>query len=317
MKEEQHPAISVVAPTYRRPRLLAELLESLVAQTLPSERFEVIIVDDGSGDETLDVLAQWRAKGVLQLRFESQENSGPAAARNRGFRMARAPLVAFIDDDCAAEPGWLEAHLAFMRTHPEIGGVGGKIVRKHDNLLARFVDHVSRMQHKAVGGEVMILITANACYPKAVLEEVDGFDERIPWPEGEDVDLARKVRESGRRLVVCDEAVVRHTHRDSLRGIYKDGTLSGIGHRYRMSMGLAERESRARTSLGMLKNHLLRALRAPSPLGERLAFAWFSLFKVAGYLAGARTFLRTKSSGQGRTLKQDLGATNLKGSNHP
>src|SRR5688572_297385 len=101
------PAVSVVIPTHNRAGRLAAQLESLRAQT--TRDFEVIVVDDGSRDGTPEVLAAQIARGGFDLRaIRHDAPQGPATARNAGWQAARAPLVAFTDDDCISHPGWLE-----------------------------------------------------------------------------------------------------------------------------------------------------------------------------------------------------------------
>src|SRR5688572_18253328 len=105
-------AVSVVMATKDRARRLGDALASLRAQTIGLERFEVIVVDDGSTDATPQLLAD-AARSDLRVRPLRRETSGgPGAARNDGWRIATAPLVAFMDDDCVADPQWLEAGLA-------------------------------------------------------------------------------------------------------------------------------------------------------------------------------------------------------------
>jgi glycosyltransferase involved in cell wall biosynthesis len=311
------PELSVVAATYRRPRLLEALLASLEALTLPHERFEVIVVDDGSGDRTPELLAQWAQRGTLQLRHATQENAGPATARNRGAAMARAPLLAFIDDDCVASPTWLEEYRAHLAAHPELAGAGGLLRRKHDNLVARWVDHAVRMEHCVQKGETLILITANACYRKKDFEEAGGFDTRIPWAGGEDPDLARKVRANGGRLGVLPGSLVRHTHRDSVRGVYKDGKLIGMSRVLRMELGLYRDTPLPWSMAGMFYRHGRRALASAAPLPEKGIYLLLNAVKVAGFFAGslAMRFRRNRGA-RGAELKESLGASNLKDSRH-
>jgi glycosyltransferase involved in cell wall biosynthesis len=95
------PQVSVVVATRDRARRLDALLSSLCSQTLPADDFEVIVVDDGSRDATQEVLARHASAGGLQLSsVRHAESQGAAAARNAGWRRARAPLIAFTDDDC-------------------------------------------------------------------------------------------------------------------------------------------------------------------------------------------------------------------------
>src|SRR3954451_19061576 len=107
--------ISVVVATHNRATRLRALLDALASQTLPAEKFEVVVVDDGSRDDTPAVLARAAAAidgGPRTVVLTQPVAGGPAAARNRGWRAASAPLVAFTDDDCRPTATWLEALIA-------------------------------------------------------------------------------------------------------------------------------------------------------------------------------------------------------------
>ena len=115
------PRVSVVVATYRRPDRLPGLLAALAAQTLPSDDYEVIVVENASPDDTADVLESLRPDfdGTLHV-LHMESNAGPAPARNVGITAAAAPVIAFTDDDCLPEPDWLEAGLRAL----EADGVG-------------------------------------------------------------------------------------------------------------------------------------------------------------------------------------------------
>src|SRR4051812_33307560 len=109
MTDETLPDISVAVSTYGRARALPNLVRALERQTLPRERFEVVIADNGSTDDTPDVLEALRAQTTIDIRIvRVEQNRGPARGRNAAWRAARAPVVAFTDDDCLPQPAWLE-----------------------------------------------------------------------------------------------------------------------------------------------------------------------------------------------------------------
>lgn len=200
------PVVTVVAATHDRGDRLGALLDGLLAQTLPADRFEVVIVDDGSSDHTPEVLAAARANGRLNLRCERHaEPRGPAAARNLGWRSARAPLVAFTDDDCVPTPRWLEALLALAggRTDLIVQGTTLPDPREADRLgpYAKTV---------RIEGQSPHFETCNILYPRALLEELGGFDESYPAPAGEDTDLGWRARAAGAGAAFAPEAVVHH-----------------------------------------------------------------------------------------------------------
>jgi len=171
------PYVSVVVPTCGRADLLARCLEALENQTLPRSRYEIIAADD------------------------SQVRSGPAAARNRGWRRARAPIVAFTDDDTVPAHDWLERGLEAME-----GGVDAASGRIVMPIPATPTDY----ERDAQGLERSEFVTANCFVRKGVLERLGGFDEgfRMAWRE--DSDLHFSLLKSGARLVHAPRAVVVH-----------------------------------------------------------------------------------------------------------
>jgi GT2 family glycosyltransferase len=181
------PVVSVVVPTCARPDLLARCLAALDRQTIGRERFEVIVVDDGA------------------------TRHGPAAARNRGWRRASAPIIAFTDDDTEPDADWLGKALSCF-DDPAVDAVSGRIVMP---LPGRPTDY----ERDAQGLERAEFVTANCLVRKEVLERLGGFDEafRLPWRE--DSDLHFRLLEGGFRIVRAPDAVVVHPVRPASWGV--------------------------------------------------------------------------------------------------
>lgn len=204
----RQPLVSVVVSTYNRPARLARLLAGLRAQALPRESFEVIVVDNGStGRVTEEVLSEEQALGELRLvSVRHAITRGPAGGRNSGWSLARAPLVAFTDDDCVPGPRWLSAALAVCAQRPD-AVIQGRTVPDpgelaHDGLLS----HTQRIERLGPWYE-----TCNILYPLRVLESLGGFDESFgTLPAGEDTDLAWRALEAGHATAFAPEAVVYH-----------------------------------------------------------------------------------------------------------
>ena len=160
------PLVSVATATHDRGDRLFALLAALRAQTLPSADFEVVIVDDASSDGTPAILDRELQLGELRLRAVRNDKSrGPATARNRGWRLADAPLIAFTDDDCVPTEGWLESLVAAARAH------GDTIVRgrtlpnpSESHALGPFAKTVR------IEGPSPHYETCNVAYPRALLE---------------------------------------------------------------------------------------------------------------------------------------------------
>ena len=196
------PKATVVVATHRRAHLLPDLVRGLAAQ---GSDFEVVVVDDASPDDTPAVLAELAAGAPFELRWHRQpSNRGPAAARNRGWRDARAPVVAFTDDDCVPQPGWLDALLAGVGEGADI--VQG-LTRPDPDAVAALGPFGRTMR---VPREEGFYETCNIAYRREWLERLDGFDETYRRPYGEDTDLAWRAREAGARTEFADDAVVHH-----------------------------------------------------------------------------------------------------------
>lgn len=116
-KENSTPHISVVIPTCNRAELLRLALEGLCQQTLKRNRFEVVVVDDGSTDNTERVVTSFSHS--LFLRYARQSNAGISAAKNHGLSLSRAPIVVFLDDDDVMESDCLEQHLHTHEMYPD------------------------------------------------------------------------------------------------------------------------------------------------------------------------------------------------------
>jgi glycosyltransferase involved in cell wall biosynthesis len=201
------PAVSVVIATRNRAGRLVRALESLRNQTLPPDRFEVVVVDDASEDHTQDVLSMALRRGDLPLcALRNLENRGAADSRNVGWRAARAPLIAFTDDDCEPERDWLSALVGAHRAHP-----GALLQGRTEPIPAERASIGPFARTIVVRSLGPYYPTCNVAYPADVLEEVGGFDgETFKLPGGEDTDLAWRALSRGIAAVLVDDAVVHH-----------------------------------------------------------------------------------------------------------
>lgn len=189
----------MVLATHERAALLRRTLAALAAQTRPPDH--VVVVDDGSADDTPAVLAAAVRAGDLPLQvIRLEENAGPGAARNCGWRATPAAIVAFTDDDCRPGPEWLER---LMEVIGEVDVAQGRVVP--DVLQTRRGAPFSRTLD--VGGSPFFE-TANIAYRRELLERLGGFDERMR--RGEDTDLGQRAVSAGARTAYDPDAVVVH-----------------------------------------------------------------------------------------------------------
>ena len=222
-------AVSVVVPTWNRCELLEKCLAALLRQTFPIEDWEIIVVDDGSGDHTPGFLQPFIARSKIRIRGLRQENRGPAAARNLGIRNARGTIIAFLDDDCIPFPNWLEE---ITSNYSEgVGGIGGRIIpRQTNSWIGQYCAH--KKSHETpvfLNASVDYLITANASFSRKALNDSGGFDEQYRYPGGEDPDLSRRIRKMGYTLKYNPSAGVNHQHRETLMSLTRTYYRYGLG----------------------------------------------------------------------------------------
>jgi glycosyltransferase involved in cell wall biosynthesis len=208
------PSITVVLPTRDRSALLREALGSLLHQDLGAERYEIVVVDDGSTDETTEVVTGIaEADGHPRIRLHRQAASGQNAARNRGVRQAEAPLIAFFDDDELAPPSWLSNLVAGADRHPEALCVGGA-------YRLRFEGRPPRMCSRCWPGEgtfdrgpderpVANVPGGNMAVRREAFEAVGPFDESLVG-YGNETEWMMRLIEAGGTIVHLPPAWVWH-----------------------------------------------------------------------------------------------------------
>ncbi|MDQ3571559.1 MAG: glycosyltransferase family 2 protein [Actinomycetota bacterium] len=202
------PEVSVVVTTRNRADLLTELLTGLRAQTLPHDRFELVVVNDASTDRTAEVLSQELRRDELTMSVVTRTESGGAAiGREQGWRQAQAPLIAFTDDDCLPEPDWLERSLEVCRAHP--GAIVQGRTSPRPDQLSRTGPFTRTMDVQSLSAHFP---TTNIFYPRVVLTAIDGFDVETyaGTVGGEDTDLAWRAIESGTEAFLAPDSHVYH-----------------------------------------------------------------------------------------------------------
>jgi glycosyltransferase involved in cell wall biosynthesis len=209
------PEVSVIIPTYNRRAMVREAIDTVLAQTVAS--YELIVVDDGSADGTAEDLARLGAERAGIVHIERTANRGPAAARNRGVAMARAPLVAFLDSDDLWSPEKLERHLEFMRENP-----GCAISQTNETWIRNGRRVNPGMRHRKRAGDFFVeslrtcLISPSAVLmSKDLFDSIGGFDEDMRAAEDYDLWLRIQVKHE---VCLLDEPLVtrRGGHLDQL-----------------------------------------------------------------------------------------------------
>lgn len=248
------PEISVVIPTYRRPELLITCLQHLELQVLEKDLFEVIVVSDGEDEKTRQAVDIYKRGSALRLVYMNTPlRKGPAAARNMGWRNSLSAMIAFTDDDCRPESGWL---LAFYNRLKDFSLVKEKQTKANEPVLreeqlSAVNTGVSEVKNKSIrevqntltgetaelvfsgytivpidknptdhalnthGLQFADFITANCACSRKALELAGGFDERFGTAWREDSDLEFSFINHGIPIIKVREAVVVHPVREA------------------------------------------------------------------------------------------------------
>jgi GT2 family glycosyltransferase len=227
---ETLPRISVVVPNYNRPEPLRHCLEALAALDYPVDRYEVIVVDDGGRAPLDGLVGGYRDR--LQVRLLRQDNLGPGAARNTGAAAVRGEYLAFTDDDCRPEPGWLRAFAARLEIRPDALLGGRTLNGLPDNIYSEasqalqgwFYDYCETR-----ASPLRFFASNNLCLPAALFHGLGGFDTATLRYASEDRELCGRWVAAGRVLDYVPEARVRHHHDLDALGFWRQHFAYGRG----------------------------------------------------------------------------------------
>jgi GT2 family glycosyltransferase/peptidoglycan/xylan/chitin deacetylase (PgdA/CDA1 family) len=313
------PEISVVIPTYNRTGLLARCLDALSAQSEPS-RFEVIVVDDGSTDETAGFVES--LSPPHRLRLERQPNRGQAAARNTGAAVATAPYCLFVDDDVTFDEDFVSLHLQAQHQDGGIAGLGPLRLQHAEaaNPLARHVAG-TWARHATEAGQLERRATFRDCWsgnlsvPRDVLLAVGGFAEDLPRKH--DVELGFRLARAGLPFRYVRRAVaVAHFPSETTEvagDLEREGAADVELYRRHppildaLDLGLFCEYPRRlqwgiRTLVGLrLRVGFLVAVGTRLASGRR-ADAWFELVTKYCYWRGARSAMRNRGEWRRTTV---------------
>ncbi|HEX3449404.1 MAG TPA: glycosyltransferase, partial [Isosphaeraceae bacterium] len=224
---EETPRVSVVVCSYNGGATLDECLRSL--STLNYPNYEVIIVDDGSTDNTQQILARFPA-----VRAIYQTHSGLSVARNAGLQSGTGALIAYTDSDCIADPDWL-IHLVHQLIRSGAAAVGGPNLTPEDGWMAACVAAApGQPTHVLVSDQVAEHIPGcNMAFRREALEAINGFDPQF-LKAGDDVDICWRLQHEGLSITFAPGAFVWHHRRQNPRSYLRQqagyGTAEALLH---------------------------------------------------------------------------------------
>lgn len=275
---------SVIVPTYNRADEIIELLNSLVNQTIDDNLFEIIIVDDGSTDNTEEVVNNIETKSSLNITFLKQDHKGPGEARNFGMREAKGEYFLFIDSDCIADENWLTSYkIELDKLDFKPAGFGGP-----DRVLSSF----SPVQ-KAIDYSMTSFITTGGIrgsskkkiskyYPRSfnmgvrkdIYHKIGGMGK---LRHGQDIEFSHRIISTGEPVIKVDDAVVYHKRRMSIKKFFRQVFNWGV----------------ARINLSIIDKGMLEPIHYFPSLGTSIIFlfviltilfpeifSWFILFGI-------------------------------------
>jgi glycosyltransferase involved in cell wall biosynthesis len=277
------PIFSIVIPTYNRPKQLAACLQACGRLDYPHDRFEIIIVDDGSPDP-IEVHKK-DGSNLPRITCLRQFNAGPGSARNMGAQHARGDILAFTDDDCAPTKQWLRELAQSFKNAPT-GLVGGQTVNGLvDNIFSIVSQMIIDEAYAYFLGRdsgLRFFASNNMAVSSKLFQESGGFDSSFRTSEDRDF-CARWIRQ-GHPLVYTTRAIVHHYHQLTLTAFCRQHFSYGRGayqfHRTRARCGPSLLKPDPRFYASVFR----RALSGKKPLRTTGLLGLWQIANLAGFL---------------------------------
>jgi GT2 family glycosyltransferase len=285
--EQQNPFFSIIIPTHNRPKQLAICLESLSHLDYPRDRFEVIVVDDGSPIIPEDVVAHFRDR--LNVILLTQARTGPAGARNTGVKTANGDFLAFIDDDCAPATHWLR-NLSVLFLLASDRAIGGRTINGLPNNLysvtSQTIIDVAYAYYNPVPNQACFFASNNLTVAADLFHNIGGFD--VTFTTSEDRDFCDRWRHQGFKMAYAPEVVLYHSHDLKFGTFWPQHFNYGRGA-YRYHRARAHRgKGRFRPDLKFYR----RLFFIPFIQERGIRVLWVTMLLIISQIANALGFLR-------------------------
>lgn len=226
--------ISIIIPSHNRSKLLKKTLQLLNEQTYPRHKFETIVVDDGSTDDTEKTVKEFQDRAGYKLKYIKQAKRGPASARNRGIKESESDFVLFIGDDIFPAKNLVEQHITSLRQHPEVA-VLGFVDWSKECEVTDFMHYVApnglQFRYNTIENpddcDYRHFYTSNISLAKKWLIE-EAFNEDFPYGALEDAELSYRLKKKGLRIIFNNKAIGYHFHPMTVEFFCNRMKLTGI-----------------------------------------------------------------------------------------
>lgn len=220
MKKNDTILVSIIIPVYNEEKNINDCLTSLSKQNFHKHLYEIICVDDGSVDNSLNIIKSFKAD--IPIQIISQKNEGPAKARNIGANNANGDIIIFTDADCELHPNWLfEMLRPFDDTR--IDGVQGRYKTKQTESISLFDQLDIERRYIKMEGQPFIdsIGTYSAAYRKKLFHKYGGFNTKYKTACGEDFEFSFLMASNGHKMVFAEKAICYHKHPNTLLSYLK------------------------------------------------------------------------------------------------
>lgn len=222
------PFVSVIIPLYNDPRIRLTL-DALLQQTYPPDAYEILVVDNGSQDDSPALVQSYDLAQVKLLT--EHDRQGSYAARNTGLAAAKGEIIAFTDSDCIPASDWLAAGARRLGSRPNVGLVAGRIdlfvADPERPTLAEQYELITAFNQKRNVAQDYFGVTANLFTYAAVVLAVGPFDPRLQ--SGGDFEWGQRVYRTGYAQLYADDVIVRHPTRRTVRQLVRKVVRTASG----------------------------------------------------------------------------------------
>ena len=301
---------SIIIPTYNRPEQLEQCLQSVARLDYPSDRFEVIVVDDG-GSTPLNPTTE-KFDACFSLQLIQQPNAGPASARNTGAAAAQGHYLVFTDDDCQPNADWLNALAAALADFPNALIGGNTVNALPHNLYSTasqlLIDYLYSYYNQT-RGKATFFCSNNLAAPRTLYQELGGFDTQFPLAAGEDREFCDRWRHQGYPMHYASAAQIHHAHQLTLFSFWRQHFNYGRGafhfHQVRAKRGAGQI---AVEPLSFYLNLLIYPFSSVSRQSRLLLSSLFVLSQAANLIGffGERVNQQSRLKGQKSLAIRDV-----------